>query len=155
MKSPFKYAILLAVCLLLTRCSWVEEFVIINESDKVIHVKYEITENSGVFSLLHAHPSMCVINSSDEIEWGKEIAFADTDSAANKVSVEIPPRSVLVFGRLQNDTYKSYDQKFINGRTFNLKQMQILSNFKVVDIIPSTFDDHFKKHRGQIRFVIK
>lgn len=145
----------MVVCLIFTRCSWVEEFVIINESDKAVYVKYEITENSGVFSLFHPHPSMCVLNSSNEVEWGKEMAFADEDSAANKVSVAIPPRSVLVFGRLQNDTYKKYDQKFINGRTFNLKQVQILSNNKIVDVVPTTFDDHFKKQRGQIRFVIK
>jgi hypothetical protein len=141
--------------MLFNRCSWIEEFIIVNESEKAIYVKYEITENSGVFSLFHAHPSMCVLNSSNEVEWGKEIAFADEDSAANKVSVAIPPRSVLVFGRLQNDTYKSYDQKFINGRTFNLKQLQIAQTNKILDILPASFDDHFKKHRGQIRFVIK
>ncbi|MBK6521874.1 MAG: alpha amylase C-terminal domain-containing protein [Sphingobacteriaceae bacterium] len=155
MNRSFSYSILFLICLVFTRCSWIEEFVIINESDKAIYVKYEIAENSGTFSLFHAHPSMCILNSSDEIEWGKEMAFADEDSASNKVSVAIPPRSVLVFGRLQNDKYKSYDQKFINGRTFNLKQLQILSNNKIIDVVPDTFDDHFKKHRGQIRFVSK
>ncbi|MDZ4663762.1 MAG: alpha amylase C-terminal domain-containing protein [Bacteroidota bacterium] len=151
----FKYIILVLICLVFTRCSWIELFVIIYESDKAIFVNYEITENSGVFSLFYPHPNMCVLNSSDEIEWGKEMAFADEDSAANKVSVAIPPRSALVFGGLNNDKYKSYDQKFINGRNFNLKQLQLLFNNKIIDIIPANFDKHFKKHHGQIRFVIK
>ncbi|MBK7310618.1 MAG: hypothetical protein IPI93_07445 [Sphingobacteriaceae bacterium] len=91
MNRSFSYSILFLICLVFTRCSWIEEFVIINESDKAIYVKYEIAENS----------------------------------------------------------------KFINGRTFNLKQLQILSNNKIIDVVPDTFDDHFKKHRGQIRFVSK
>lgn len=155
MNKSFIYTMLFLICLAFTRCSWIEEFIIVNKSDKAIYVKYEITENSGVFSLFQAHPSICVLNSSDEIEWGKEMAFADEDSAANKVSVAIPPRSVLVFGRLQNDKYEKYDQKFINGRTFNLKQLQIAQTNKILDILPNTFDDHFKRHQGQIRFVVK
>ncbi len=128
---------------------------IINKSDKAIYVNYEIMQSSGVFPIFTDHPSVYPVNSSGGIEWGKDMAFADEDAMPNKISVALPPRSVLVFGSLHNDTYKKYDQQFINGRTFNLKQLQILSNSKILNIIPSSFDDHFKKHQGQIRLVVK
>ena len=118
-------------------------------------MNYEISEG-GSFPIFYDHPSVHKLKSSGSIDWSaSELQVNDEDALATKISIALPPNSALIFGGLHNDSYKSFDQKFINDRQFNLKFLQILSDGKSTDIIPSTFDTYFKKNREQIRFTVK
>lgn len=146
---------LVAFLAFLQGCSWVEVFVIYNKSDKAIYVTYELKDDPKKLALFYDSPSIYKLNTHDNIDWtmGKYL-IEDEDSEFNKVRMAIPPHSAMVFGGLHNDKYKSYDQTFINGRTFNLSNLQILFKDKSMEVIPSTFDKYFKKRRGQIHFIV-
>ena len=137
------------------RCSWVEYFVVINESDKAIYVQYELNNDVNGFPIFYDHPNVFPLNSSDKIEWGLEIGVSDEDTLLHKVAIALPPRSALVFGSLYNSSYKSYDQQFINGRQFNLQKLQLLQGNKILEIVPSNFDKHFKKKQGNIFYKVE
>jgi hypothetical protein len=143
------------IILLFDGCSWIEQFVIYNETDKTIYVNYEI-EEGGSFPIFYDHPSVHKLNGHGEIDWNApELEVNDEDALRTKISIALSPNSALIFGALHNDEYKYYDQKFINDRVFNLKRLQILSSTKDLQIVPSTFDDHFSKRKGKVRMVIK
>ncbi len=154
MKRPTIFFFCLTVLITFTQCSWIEQFVIYNKSDKAIYVSYEI-EEVGTFPIFYDRPSVHPLASTGSIEWAGEVYVSDEDALNTKVRIALPPNCALIFGGLHNDKYKNYDQKFINDRKFNLKSIQILAQGKTLDIISSTFDTYFKKHQGQIRFTVK
>lgn len=155
---PMKRSAIVTFCLLMlvvfTRCSWIEQFVIYNKSDKAIYVTYEI-EQGGTFPIFSERPSVHQLAKTGAIDWASEMYVNDEDALRTKIRIALPPNSALIFGGLHNDKYKSYDQKFINNRTFNLISLQILASGKTLDVVPSTFDSYFKKHQGQIRLMVK
>ncbi|HRP60001.1 MAG TPA: hypothetical protein PK833_06895, partial [Vicingus sp.] len=61
--------------------------------------------------------------------------------------------AALIFGRLHNDKYTSYNQSFINGRSFNLAELTIKTAQKTTSILPETFDNYFKEQNGNIVWV--
>jgi hypothetical protein len=155
MKRPFVFVAILAIASVCTQCSRIEQFVIYNESDTAIYVSYEL-EQGGSFPVFYEDPSVRKLKSRGEIDWSaSDLPVNDEDALPAKVRIALPPHSALIFGALHNDEYKHYDQKFINDRQFNLKHLQILSPNKDLEIIPSSFDTYFSKHKGQIRLVVK
>lgn len=150
-----KYCIILFVLLVCHSCSWVEDFVISNETEQTILVSYELNEAKSSFPIFESKPDLYQMNSLQEVDWNKQRISEDADTAVRKVSIQVPPNCALVFGRLQNDTYKRYDQYFINGRTFNLKNLKISVANKTTDILPETFDKYFKKHNGSITYSVR
>jgi hypothetical protein len=152
-----RYALALVFVYALQGCSRMEQFAIFNNSDKPVYVIYELDPgNKGTFPIFTDRPSSHKLNSSGDIDWEEEAdAINDSDNNLNTVSVSLQPHSALIFGTLLNDEYAHHDQQFINGRWFNLKKIQIRYNNAVLDIIPATFDQHFKKHRGKVCFVVE
>lgn len=156
MKRAFVYAIVVGCSLVLQACSYIEQFVIYNQSDKAIYVTYELEDKKeGVFPVFTEFPTAKMLNSSDDIYWEKEANSIDENTNLNCVSVAVQPHSALIIGTLHNDSYKSYDQKFKNGRWFNLKILEIAYINKIIRIIPSTYDTYFKKKQGKIRFTVE
>jgi len=154
MKRIFRDLICVLVMSCFVSCSWVEQFVIYNKSEKAIYVSYEIKDDR-TFPIFYDHPVVHGLTKSGCIDWASEMQVTDEDGLITKVRVAIPAHSALIFGALHNDKYASNDQKFINDRKFNLMHMQIMAYGKILDVIPSTFDRYFKKHQGQIYFTVK
>jgi hypothetical protein len=71
------------------------------------------------------------------------------------VKIILPPNNALIIGRISNDHYTSFDQYFINGRTFNLKKLSVKKGTTTIQISPDNFDDYFKKKNGVIGLKIK
>lgn len=79
----------------------------------------------------------------------------DLDTNFQIVHIQLPPKTTLIFGSLNNDNYTTYNQYFINGHSFNLVEMTIKTAKETIVVKPETFDTFFKKKNGIISFVIK
>lgn len=139
----------------LTSCSWQEYFVISNLSQSDLIVDYKLNEDEKGFSIFNNHPLLYKLNSSNEIDWNAQQIPIDADTSQYGFKLTIPPHYTLIFGELSNEHYSAFDQYFINGRSFNLKELEIIQNHTAIKILPSSFDRYFKKRNGIINFEIK
>jgi len=156
MKTIKSYLFILLSTVMLSGCSWSEYFSINNLSDKPIYVSYKLSPLSEnmTFGVFSPAPTFYKTNRKNNIDWNNKIDVEDTDSSIYVVNVIIPPKTIMIFGGLSNDTYKNAEQYFINGREFNLDFMEIEVNLEVHHISKKSFDDYFKKDKGQIKFEI-
>ena len=153
MKNKFFLFVLLTV--LLSGCSMIEHFIIVNESASDITIEYELYDPGNRFPLFHDSPTAYKISKSGSVEWSTDVELKDTDTADFSVKMVLPSGSALVIGSLMNQTYGKYDQVFYNDRYFNLKTMKIKKGNIITEITPGTFDDNFKKKSGQMICKIK
>lgn len=154
----------LPITVILSSCSWQEYFIITNESTKPLLVEYEIYQDERGFPIFDANPKTHKLTANNTIDWEKQ-GFIDyhekynynKDSSLTKIfyRFHIPPKSALLFGHLSNDKYEKYNQYFINSRYFNIKFIRIYQNEKILEIVPSNFDNYFKKWNGSIACRIK
>lgn len=156
MKTIKSYILIVLSTILFSGCSWSEYFTINNLSDKPIYVSYKLSPLSenmtfGVFSLA---PTFYKPNRKNNIDWNNKIDVKDSDSSIYVVNVIIPPKTIMIFGRLSNDHYSNSEQYFINGREFNLDFMEIEVNLEVHHISKKTFDEYFKKKKGLIQYTV-
>lgn len=140
------FAITLIMCL--TSCSWQEYFVVSNASQSEVIINYQINEIKNGFPIFTNQPLLYKLNSSNKIDWNNNQIPIDLDTSLTGFTLKIPANCAVVFGELSNDHYKVYNQDFINGRIFNLKELEILKNNDTIKILPATFDTHFKKING-------
>ncbi len=149
----WKYCFLLGV-LSLTSCSWQEYFVIKNNSNSEITVKYKLSQNSS-FTIFEEIPAIYKATKKLNIDWEKQLLTKDLDSSKYGVEIKVPAKSILKFGQLSNDHYSNHSQKFINDRIFNLQSIEIVSKNNIIFIQPENFDMYFKKTKGNIELTIK
>lgn len=89
------------------------------------------------------------------MDWNKKMETNDLDTSFQTIHINLPPKTTLIFGNLHNDNYTSYNQYFINGRSFNLVEMTIKTNDETIVVKPETFDNYFKKKNGSVSYVVK
>jgi len=150
----------IALLFSLQGCSWTCSFYIANASNETITVEMKLMDSPGGFPIFH-YPKYYYgkllsyslkKNNSVNFETSKEVE-ADTLENFSHYRFEIPPRTAIEIGQLQNDSYEKHDQCFINGRVFNLEKLSVAQ--KKIDIVPSTFDNYFKKGKyKEVYFVI-
>ncbi len=131
--------------LLLSSCSWREEFVIFNDSPAPVTIRYAVEDVFSRFPVFDNHPAVYAQTRSGTIDYDKVIAYADADTAKNSVNVILPAHHAMIIGWLSNDHYKGHNQEFINGRVFNLVSIKAQTPNADVSITPANFDDFFKK----------
>lgn len=136
-------------------CSWVQYFMVINESNEPIEVSYTLVPPEKTFAIFENKPTTYELKKPGQINWEKKLEIADLDTTFETVKIQLPANTALVFGYLHNDKYTSYNQYFINGRSFNLTEMTIKTGEETITIIPETFDCYFKKQKGNIVWVEK
>jgi len=145
----------LVFTLFLQGCSWVEYFAIYNETNENISISYEINQNESDFPIFNANPDFYSLNHSMAIDWNKKVNISDKDTSVLKVTIILPPKTSMIFGDLENDTYKNANQKFINGRYWNLEYIKINTTSKQQEIISTDFDTFFTKTNGVIKYSMK
>lgn len=150
-----KFIIFLTAVFLLQGCSWQEYFIITNETTEDIVIEYKLKKTPEGFPIFDQHPKSYELNADGLIYWDKMKSIKDTDTTDQSIQITLPPNTGLLMGQLSNDEYKSFDQTFINRRHFNLKSLKITSAGKTTEIQPETFDDHFTKEKGMIRYRAK
>lgn len=137
---------------MMTGCSWVEYFTITNTSKNNVAISYTLNLNQEGLQIFNTTPNAYALTTSKGIDWNKQLEIIDTDTSKEVISIILPPNSSLIIGELSNDTYKNFDQQFINGRIFNLKEV-IVKPDRI--IIPSTFDSFFIKKKGRIDYQVE
>lgn len=128
---------------------------ITNETQSEIIIEYEVITPLNGFIIFDIQPTNYELTSKEHIDWTKEHEVKDLVTSSGLVKLKLPPNKGLIIGRLSNDSYKSYDQDFINGRHFNLKTLKIRTLKEVTEIKPETFDDYFVKQKGVVVYIIK
>ena len=155
MKTKILFGLLVAFTL--SGCSWVEYFTVSNLSGNPIFVSYNTSYLSAgkTFAIFEHTPTFYKATKKGKIDWDNKIEVKDTDESAESVNIILPANTIMIFGRLHNDTYKSFDQNFINGREFNLNFMEIEVNLELFHISKDTFDKNFIKENGYINYTIE
>ena len=154
-KLKFFILVLLILLPFFYACSWQEVFAIMNNCEKELLVEYSIEYPVKGFPIFSNTPSIYKIKKNGRIDYGNIIEVQDMDTSYAKIKLNIPPKCALVFGVLSNDHYEKFNQYFINGRKFNLIQMQINQKDAPLIIKPETFDTFFKKDKGVISWMSK
>lgn len=156
MKKLLSYLFIIPV-LLISGCSWVEYFTVGNKTDTPITVTYELAkmEEGNIFGIFTNIPEAHQLSKSSKIEWDNKVELEDLDDNSAIVKVILPPKTVMIFGRLHNDTYESNNQRFINSRDFNFSSMVIEHQEKTIQITKATFDDYFVKKNGYVKFDVE
>ena len=151
---------IIAILFFLQGCSWRVGFFIANSSNETITVEMKLMDSPGSFPIFHypkyyygkLYTYALKKNCSVDYETSKELK-PDTLENFSHFRFDIPPHTAIEIGQLQNDNYEKHDQYFINGRVFNLEKITISQ--KKIDIVPSTFDNYFKKGKyKELYFVI-
>lgn len=150
-----KIVILFLFLQLFWSCSWVQYFMVINESNQPIEVSYTLIPPEKTFAIFENNPDVYVLKKPGQINWDKKLESTDLDTTLETIRVKIPANTALIFGRLYNDQYTSYNQYFINGRSFNLVEMTIKTNNETIVVKPETFDNYFKKKNGSVSYVVR
>ena len=138
-------------------CSWMEYFTVGNLSDSSIFVSYKLKPLSEdkTFGLFDTSPTFYKVSRKGGVHWDQKITIEDIDDSTEGVSIYLPAKTVMIFGRLRNDNYENSNQYFINGREFNLDFLEVEVNLEVHHISKETFDKHFTKKNGYIKFDIE
>jgi hypothetical protein len=144
MKTLLTFSLFLI--LMLSGCSWVEYFTICNNTSENIDISYSININTAGFKIFDVQPRIFSLKKANIIDWDKQLDITDQDTTKHIVHITLPPNSSVIIGELHNDSYEKNDQKFINGRIFNLQELTI----KEIKITLSNFDSYFTKKKGLI-----
>jgi hypothetical protein len=147
--------LLLIIPFFLTGCSWYVLFGVQNNSLENVRIEMYLDSLSGGFPIFEDNEEAFRMKKNGDINWERKVELKDKDSSDWNSVVTIPPGTVYVIGRLSNDTYKSYNQYFINGRVFNLKKLVIIQNSDTLTITPETFDRYFVQDNGMVAFSIR
>lgn len=145
----------LFLTLVLQGCSWVEQFAIFNLKTDAVIVGYTLNTDIKGVAIFESGPVCYRVTEEGNIDWEQAVVLEDGNPAPDIVLVEVPPKCVLIFGYLHNDTYERYNQEFINDRKFNLKLLFIGNDKTGIQITPATFDAHFQKKKGVIKYIIQ
>ena len=147
---------LLTLSITLSGCSWTEYFLVKNYSEETITVIYQITDPKGNdFPIFNNKVVAYELTKKGTLNWDKKLEINDLNASELTIKVKLPPDNALVFGSLNNDHYINTDQKFINGRAFNFSMMEIEKGAKLTRITKASFDEFFKKDKGQIMHEIR
>lgn len=128
---------------------------VINESNQPIEVSYTLIPPEKTFAIFEDNPDVYALKKPGQINWDKKLETTDLDTTLETIRVKIPANTALIFGRLYNDQYTTYNQYFINGRSFNLVEMSIKTTKDTVVVKPETFDNFFKKKNGSVSYVVR
>jgi hypothetical protein len=150
-----KNGILFLLLQLLLGCSWIEHFMVINESDQPIEVTYTLETPKETFAIFDYRYDVYAIKKPGQIDWNKKMEINDLDTSFQTIHIQLPPKATLIFGSLHNDNYTTYNQYFINGRSFNLIEITVKTAKETIVVKPETFDTFFKKKNGSISYVVR
>ena len=145
-----KIIILFLIILTFQGCSWQEYFVITNQTNSDIIVEYEIEQPKSGFAIFDNRQTLHKLSKEGGIDWNETLEIKDLDTARLIIKIQLSPNTAVIIGNLSNDNYKKHDQYFINGRTFNLKKLNITNGQPTKEITPENFDDFFVKKKGMI-----
>ena len=138
--------------ILFTACSWQQYFAVFNNTDKDIYIEYCIKRVNGGFPIFDQEPEFYKTNKKNNINWDAYLLQNTELLNDTTIRFTLAPSSVSIIGVLSNDNYTSYNQYFINGRSFNLEYIRIVNGNDTTLVVPDTFDNYFLNDNGVIAY---
>ncbi len=149
-------AVVLACAVLVAGCSWVDYFVVLNDTDEAVVLSYTVETPAKGFGLF-GPPRVYRLHGSTSVDWAAAVESTDAAPGDEDVRVVLPAHTAAVIGRLDNQDYERHDQHFINDRAFNLVRLQVCRQRATKGkaacsavVTPDTFDSVFSVHRGRV-----
>jgi len=158
MKKLLLYLFLFLVFSQFTSCSWIEGFYITNTSDDPVIIKINLNKvYKSAFPIFDYYDATIYqLDKKNKILYEKvNTVTYDTLERFYHITFIVPPNSAAQIGALHNDTYKSHDQYFINGRYFNLESLTAEQKDKTITVTYESFDRFFIKGKNGVELVIR
>jgi len=152
-----RFLIVVLSVFLLQGCSWIIRFFVVNTTNESLVIELNLLKNPSSFPIFHYREFYLYEGSGKKINWEKQKEIVpDTLENYAHLKMTLPANSTLEIGRLNNDKYERHDQYFINGRVFNLEELNIYKEDDEIEITPATFDNYFKKGKnGEVFYFVK
>ena len=155
MKNWLSFGLFLSVSLVFSGCSTQQYFTLANATDETISIYYTIEnppEKEGIFSV----PSeIFQADATYQPDPDHPLPYADLNFADNSVHLKLPPKSVLVLGRVFNDTYNASTQTTAQGKVFNLQELKFRYDGTDFTINKENFHDFFIEDKGTFRYIVQ
>ena len=120
-------------------CSWTVHFYVVNDSTVPRSLEIQLSPERDTFLIFDPRHFAFLPWESDAPDY--ERIRRIPQGWREKLTIEIPSHTALDIGHLNNEKYDSQQQRFINGRFFNLLSLKTDQH----RITRDTFDQHFHK----------
>lgn len=149
------YVLILLSTFLLSGCSWIEYFTVVNLSEKPIYINYKLNPLSegNIFGIFNDKPTFYKVGKKGTINLSNSVEIKGIDKEDN-INLVLPAKTAMIFGKLNNDNYNNPSQDFINGREFNLQYIEVEVNLEIHHVSKKAFNHYFKKKNGVIKFEV-
>jgi hypothetical protein len=143
------------VSLFLAGCSYSESFALVNRSTDEIEFSYLLSELTPQEGLFDKWIELYEENGEGYPDYSKDLSVVDLDTAANRIRIIVPSKSVLVFGNISNEHYDSKRRITNGGKSFNLSEIQLQQNGRIVEMSTDDFHKHFRESNGFFSLILK
>lgn len=137
-----KLLLLLLSVFLLTACSWVDSFYVINATDKPLAVEITLNKDrSGIFE----NDTLELYEGEKKLDYEKrkEIVPTTLDNSLHYMVI-VSAHTTLKIAGLMNASAHHYTKELPKAEDFNLKELWVKGPGKEQKVIPATFNDFFK-----------
>lgn len=139
----------------LSGCSFQRYFILGNATDQTISVQYTLETPMEESAIFGKEGEIYQSYRDYSPNWEHPLPYRDLNSSDQKVSIQLGPKSTLVFGTLSNDQYDALTMKSSSGKLFNLVEMTFSSNGIDYVITKDNFHDFFLEDGGTYKYVIQ
>lgn len=152
-----RFLIVVSSAFLLQGCSWIIRFFVVNTTNVPLVIELKLLKHPSSFPIFHYREFYLYEGSGKKVNWEKQKELLpDTLENSAHLKMTLPANTTLEIGRLHNDKYERHDQYFINGRVFNLEELNIYKGEDEREITTAAFDNYFKKgNNGEVFYFVK
>ncbi len=155
MKNWLSFCVFLSVSLIFSGCSTQQYFTLANATDETISIYYTLENTPDEKSIFTVPSEIFQADETYQPDSNHPLPYTDLNIADNYVHLKLPPKSVLVFGRVFNDTYNASTQTTAQGKVFNLQELQFSYGGTDFIISKENFHDFFIDQKGTFRYIVQ
>ena len=136
-------------------CSINRYFILSNSTDETISIKYSLDDPTGEKAIFGVSGEVYQSNRDYYPNWEHKLPYRDLNNSDKTVSINLGPKSTLIFGTLLNDDYNTNTKTSTTGKVFNLIEMTFSVNGIDFFIDKDNFHDFFLEDGGTYKYVIR
>ena len=155
MKNWLSFGVFLLVSLAFSGCSTQQYFTLVNSTDETISIYYTVENPTAEQAIFTLPSEIFQANASYDPDVDHPLPYTDLNFADNSVHLKLPPKSVLVFGRVFNDTYNASTLTTAQGKVFNLQELKFSYGGADFTINKENFHDFFIENKGTFRYIVQ
>lgn len=155
MKNWLSFCLFLSASLVFSGCSTQQYFTLANATDETISIYYSLESATDEKSIFKIPSEIFQADEAYQPDVNHPLPYSDLNFADNHVHLKLPPKSVLVLGRVFNDTYNASTQTTAQGKVFNLQEVKFSYGGTDITINKENFHDFFIEQKGTFRYIVQ